>query len=264
MIDPQIQKQLRERFNPDGSELRNIQLQQLELLKFFDEFCQRNHIKYWLSSGTCLGAVRHGGFIPWDDDIDVEMMREDYVRFCRLWKDTSKYSLQNRLSDKFYILAFSKIRINDTEYNESDPISRHYKFQGIFIDVFCMEPISRFCGRTGDYMAYHLSNLLKSPEPSIIQRSLFLIGKNILYITAAIIRPFQKLFVKDEVCHAFGSCNYIKSRKKSHIFPLSKANFEGFDVPIPGNVDAYLTRMFGDYNKLPNIGSHDFKIHRSI
>ena len=71
---------LRARFNPDGSLLRCQQLRMLEMLEAFDDICRRHHIRYWLSSGTALGCARHQGFIPWDDDLDVEMLREDYVR----------------------------------------------------------------------------------------------------------------------------------------------------------------------------------------
>ena len=77
MIDATIQQQLRERFNPEGSMLRKQQQRMLEILLHIDEVCTEHNIKYWLSSGTLLGAVRHGGFIPWDDDLDIEMLKED-------------------------------------------------------------------------------------------------------------------------------------------------------------------------------------------
>ena len=81
MIDYTTQLKLRQQFNPDGSPLRQLQIRLLDLLRFFDDFCNEHGIKYWLSSGTCLGAIRHGGFIPWDDDVDVEMLDEDYQNY---------------------------------------------------------------------------------------------------------------------------------------------------------------------------------------
>ncbi len=77
MISESQQKYYREKYNPDGSRLRCLQLGMLEILKYIDKVCSENNISYWLSSGTCLGAVRHGGFIPWDDDVDIEMLRPD-------------------------------------------------------------------------------------------------------------------------------------------------------------------------------------------
>ena len=74
MIDKKLQQDLRERFSPEGSMLRKQQLRMLEILLYIDKVCKEHGIRYWLSSGTLLGAVRHGGFIPWDDDLDVEMM----------------------------------------------------------------------------------------------------------------------------------------------------------------------------------------------
>ena len=84
MIDEKLQVELRDIFNPEGSDLRKLQLRILEILKFVDSVCKTHGIQYWLSSGTCLGAVRHGGFIPWDDDVDIEMFEKDYIRFCKI------------------------------------------------------------------------------------------------------------------------------------------------------------------------------------
>lgn len=74
MISDTENEKLREKFNPDGSTLRRQQLRMIELLDYVDSVCKENNIKYWISSGTLLGAVRHEGFIPWDDDLDIEML----------------------------------------------------------------------------------------------------------------------------------------------------------------------------------------------
>ena len=75
---------LRQRFNPDGSLLRRQQMRMLEILLEVDKICKKHNIRYWLSSGTLIGAMRHDGFIPWDDDLDIEMMRSDYLRLMKV------------------------------------------------------------------------------------------------------------------------------------------------------------------------------------
>ena len=78
------QDDLRARFNPDGSLLRRQQLRMLDILLEVDKICKKHDIRYWLSSGTLIGAMRHDGFIPWDDDLDIEMLRSDYVRLMKV------------------------------------------------------------------------------------------------------------------------------------------------------------------------------------
>ena len=75
---------LRERFNPEGSLLRRMQHRMTEMLGEIDKICRRHNLKYWLCSGTLLGCVRHGGYIPWDDDLDIEMLREDYEKLLKI------------------------------------------------------------------------------------------------------------------------------------------------------------------------------------
>ena len=79
-----MDSELRKRFNPDGSLLRRQQLRMLELLEVIDVICRKHQIPYWLSSGTLIGAARHKGFIPWDDDLDIEMLRSDYLRLLKV------------------------------------------------------------------------------------------------------------------------------------------------------------------------------------
>ena len=84
---------LKELFNPEGSKLRKTQLELLEILVDLAEICDQNNIQWWLSSGTLLGAARHKGFIPWDDDIDIVMLRKDAKRLEKILHkmDSDKY-----------------------------------------------------------------------------------------------------------------------------------------------------------------------------
>ena len=80
----EMNEELRKRFNPEGSMLRRQQMRMLEILLEVDRICKKHDIPYWLSSGTLIGAMRHDGFIPWDDDLDIEMLRSDYLRLMEV------------------------------------------------------------------------------------------------------------------------------------------------------------------------------------
>lgn len=121
--------------------LRKLQLTQLEILKVIDNFCKENNIKYSLYAGSLLGAVRHKGFIPWDDDLDICMPRSDYDRFIKLWMEHGPkgYLLQNKETESGFTQSFTKIRKDHTTFlQEMDRKGKYHT--GIFVDVF---PIDR-------------------------------------------------------------------------------------------------------------------------
>lgn len=121
--------------------LRKLQLTQLEILKIFDNFCRKHDLKYSLYAGSLLGAVRHKGFIPWDDDLDVCMSRANYDKFIALWKTSpiDGYILQNKENSKYFDQSFSKLRKDHTTFLQDEwQIGNHHT--GIFLDIF---PIDR-------------------------------------------------------------------------------------------------------------------------
>lgn len=124
-----------------NEQLRKLQLTQLEILKAVDQFCISNHIRYSLYAGTLLGAVRHRGFIPWDDDLDICMARADYDRFIYLWTKTEHpgYVLMNKENSPAFSQSFTKIRKDHTTFLQSESEVGKYH-TGIFVDIF---PIDR-------------------------------------------------------------------------------------------------------------------------
>ena len=140
MIDEIAKKELKEKYNPEGSNRRKAQLRMLEMLTFLDVFCRDHNICYWLDSGTLLGAMRHQGFIPWDDDTDVCMPYEDYKRFVKLFgnKQIGDFVLQNHDTDPGYYRYWSVVRDLKSEYVHSDDLytEKSIKYKGLQIDIF--------------------------------------------------------------------------------------------------------------------------------
>ena len=122
------------------TQLRRIQQIETDVLCEVDRICQKHQIKYVLGFGTLIGAVRHQGFIPWDDDVDICMMRKDYERFkdiCRT-ELNPKYFYQSKDTDPEYYHLFDKIRVNGTVFKE-DLIAEHDIHHGVYIDIFPMD-----------------------------------------------------------------------------------------------------------------------------
>ena len=138
-----MDSELRKRFNPDGSLLRRQQLRMLELLEVIDVICRKHQIPYWLSSGTLIGAARHKGFIPWDDDLDIEMLRSDYLRLLKVLPQElpDNLALQTNETDPNYIFIYGKLRDKDSHLEETNSYDRILYYTGIYIDIFPLEKI---------------------------------------------------------------------------------------------------------------------------
>ena len=120
--------------------LKKLQENQLEILNEIERICKKNNINFFLVGGTLLGAVRHKGYIPWDDDLDIGMMREDFIKFRNIVANDldNKYFFDFYDTDKDYYLPFAKVRKNNTTFNEE--ISKDYdNHKGIFVDIFPFE-----------------------------------------------------------------------------------------------------------------------------
>lgn len=138
--------------------LRRLQLTQLEILKVFDSFCREHGLKYSLYAGSLLGAVRHQGFIPWDDDLDVCMPRADYDRFIELWAahPVDGYILQNKENTPGFTQSFTKLRKDHTTFLQYDWEREQYH-TGIFLDVF---PVDRIPDGTWNRRAFKAQCML--------------------------------------------------------------------------------------------------------
>lgn len=256
MIDPQLQSRLRARFNPDDSPLRRHQLLMLEMLKKIDAICRRHNITYWLSSGTCLGAVRHGGFIPWDDDVDIEMTEKDFKRLRRVMRDYEGDDLvwQDSRTDVDYVQPFAKIRDTHTEINEVGGVDINYKYRGVFIDIFAMRPSSSLrIYRLGEkfqrfffYRAQRIRH--KGLRHAVLRFSRLMVGGVVYPLLNLLDRPGAN----GRLRHHLGT-EFASPRFKAEVESTRTARFEDTMLPVPVGVESYLRRMYGDFMTLPDL-----------
>lgn len=259
-----------------GKALAKLQLTELDILVRISELCEENHIEWWLDSGTCLGAVRHRGFIPWDDDIDVGMMRSDYDRFCEIALAGGLprgYSLHTSSNTPGYAAMFAKVYKDGTSFENQE--SRDAKSNmGIFVDVFPYDflyedPWMRakqirlaLRAQRGSYL-YHSSSI-NVPHKGLLGY-IEKVGCKLLHIMHRVwnsdaslyqsrfdraIPDFRKGALSNEVMTL--AWPYIDSIMFSDIVPTIKAEFEGMAFPVPGNTEKYLTAMYGDWREIPS------------
>lgn len=254
MISPEKQAELRGKFNPDGSPMRRRQLRMLEILKFIDRVCADNNISYWLSSGTCLGAIRHGGFIPWDDDIDIELLEPDFRRLRKAWLalENPPFAWQDYSTDPAYVNPNPKIRDLGSVIQEPDPRGWDYKYRGLFVDVFHIRPsVSVKLDKAVNLYQKHLLWPLAAVRSRGVQRRLL---RPAFWLFRTVVTPVANFFARigagQRLRHAPGSL-FTKPRRLTDVRSTVRVPFEGELLPVPVGYDSYLRTIYGDYNELP-------------
>lgn len=251
------QDELRARFNPDGSLLRRQQLRMLDILLEVDKICKKHDIRYWLSSGTLIGAMRHDGFIPWDDDLDIEMLRSDYVRLMKVLPSELPdwLALQNDETDPNYFYFYAKVRDRRSRMLEQNGYDRLWLEQGIYIDIFPMErhPIwlHQLTEKTVGHM-YKIWRTSTDDEKSIkAVRRIFNFNNRVLFPCLRAVLSHMS-FGSAVITSGMG-IPFHNPRFLDEIFPLATHTFEGLQLPVPGHADAHLRHIFGDYMQLPDL-----------
>lgn len=248
---------LRAIYNPDGSLLRRQQLRMLDILRVIDSICKRYSIRYWLSSGTLIGAMRHDGFIPWDDDLDIEMMRGDYLRLMEILpKELPDWlALQNDETDPGYFFFYAKIRDRRSRMLEQNGYDRCWQQQGVYIDIFPMERHPVWLHILTEKSVGHMYRIWRTSRDDAkgikAVRRIYSFNKRVLFpcLRAVLsLVTFGSSVITSGMGIPFHNPRYI-----DEIFPLTTHRFEGFDFPVPGNADAHLRRIYGDYMQLPDL-----------
>lgn len=247
--------------------LREIEL---DLLKEFIRVCDALNLSYFAVEGTLLGAVRHGGFIPWDDDIDVGMLRKDYEIFLQKAPDllNKEFFLQTNQSDPDYLQIFAKLRRNDTAFVETTvkDLNIHH---GVYIDIF---PFDFFPEGKGNQMRYSFKNLMYRyrvrysyyiPEDhtfslkNIVRRGIY--GFSLLYAMDEKTAIQKQIDMHKNVKPSLWLVNSggpWGNREKAPISvftDLILMKFEGIKIQVPRDFDTYLSNTYGDYRQLPPV-----------
>ena len=244
------QSELRARFNPDGSPLRRQQMVMLGMLKELDRICRKHDIPYFLYWGTLLGAIRHDGFIPWDDDLDVAVMRKDYQRLMKVLPDElpEDIVLQTNDTDRNYFYFFAKLRDKHSFLDEGS-YDRVFRERGVFIDIFPMDRINPKTQRLRlQSMAYNWFRKGNGNGSSMRKiRALTLFNRKISFPA---LRLLSRMMRCKSITFDYG-IPFHKVHDMDDIFPLTTHVFEGLTTFIPGNSHKVLQSLYGDYMQLP-------------
>lgn len=238
--------------------LRASQLKQLEILEEIARICDKHQIDYWLDGGTLLGAVRHGGFIPWDDDIDVGMSLEGAKKFIDIAPRElpNKYFLQTQKTDPTYNKPIIKVRDNNSLYiEEREDFNLPYN-KGIFVDIF---PFIKYPTIPHSFIKFVCKRLSWSHHVLHRQHYYSLHSLIVLFYYS-----FKHICLKSlwNILNLFTAKNvYISNipynniygimHRIDSVYPLTTIRFENKTFKAPSNPDAYLKDLYKNYKELP-------------
>ena len=252
-------------------DLRKLHLIELELLLELDRICRKHRIRYFISCGTLLGAIRHGGFIPWDDDLDTFLTRKEYERFCKVCEtelDHKKFFLQNDRTDKEYRWGYGKLRRKGTEYIRAGQEAIKC-FSGVSIDLFVMDNMPN----TPLFRTIHFwvrraciktlwSVVGVTEDPSKAKRMLYGVLRHVnKRIPLGIMEWMGKMCNKHKteyLCctgfyrqNPFNKKTLLVSTKAEWLRKRTEVEFEGFSFYTMKEWDSFLKYYYGSYMKYP-------------
>ena len=258
--------------------MNNLQQKEFDLLKIFIEICEKIGLRYYLVCGTALGAVKYDGFIPWDDDVDVALCREDYKIFCEKAQSLLPQGifLQTYETDQRYPCIFSKLRDSNTTYIEKTckNITMNH---GVYIDIFPLDgyPESLKLQKRLERKKFFYKLLISSVYESNCSLKIRILRKifRILGVhkrTGRILVKYEKLISAYSTKKSSVWCNHGNWQGNLEYAPKEQygqgiiMKFQGVDVRVPERYDEYLTQKYGDWRSDPpqddQIGHHHYSV----
>lgn len=257
--------------------VKQVQQKILEVMKYIDALCRKHGITYFIMGGTALGAVRHGGFIPWDDDLDIFMTPSEYARFKSVFEaeQSPLFILQEWRTTPNY-LEYAKVRMNGTTFIEESFKDRKDLHQGIYVDIMILHkvPENQFLQKVVYYESkfvtlYALSQ--RNWKPKTKTQSIVL--KSLKFMPCKMMAKmcYKHIYKYDEMTDGFKYCYWITPAKfRSGLFEASFFS-ESIDIPFEDTVlygskkiKEYLAYRYGDYMKLPSAEAQKAAVHAMI
>ncbi len=257
--------------------VRDVQMKILDIMKFIDGVCRENDIEYYIMGGTALGAIRHGGFIPWDDDLDIFMTPSQYKHFKHVFETlhSEAFVLQEwRTVDDY--LEYAKVRMNGTTFIEHSFRNRSDIHQGIYVDIMVLHKvpdkkiIQKLVYLDSKFVTlYGLSQ--RGWKPKTTAQKCILGFLKILPCKAIAKQCYKRIYRYDGMIRDFKYCYWITPAKfRNGLFDESFFS-KPIDVPFEDTVllgsekiKEYLTYRYGDYMKLPSAEAQKAAVHAEV
>lgn len=245
--------------------LREMQEIELLILKYVHDICEENQLDYYMCGGTLLGAVRHKGFIPWDDDIDIFMFREDYMKLLEILRNTSHdlFEMMSFYDNKDYYYPFAKVTHKQTTLIETDVPK--IDGLGIYIDIFPIDGLPNQEKSRKLYfkkilfyrrlLNYSISYKSQSKKKEIMKYPIWLLlnglgYKNILKLIDRMAMEYKVIDSNNVACSVAGE-NIEKKMPLEVFCKKIKMKFEDYEFYAPIGYTVHLSNLYGDYMKLP-------------